>query len=85
MAFTQQEASNFYQRGREIVTQMADAADDIRAYARVFEIRGGRLGMGDEFGLPTEEIVVFHNALRDFLAANNNQWQNVLDKYRGDY
>lgn len=85
MAFTQQDASNFYHRGREIVTQLADGGDEIRAYARVFEIRGGRLEMGDEFGLPTEEIVVFHNALRDFLDANNGQWQNVLDKHRTDY
>lgn len=85
MAFTNQEASNFYHRGREIVTQAANAVDDIKALSRVFEIRGGKLAMGDEWGTPTEEIVVFHNALRDFLAANNNQWQNVLDKYRTDY
>lgn len=85
MTIPAEDAARFHNRGRDIVTEFAKAMDDFRSYARVFEIRGGKLEMGEEWGAPTEEIVVLHNALRDFLAANNNQWQNVLDKYREDF
>lgn len=92
MAFTPAGAGQFHNRGRDIVTNLAAAMDDFRAYARVFEIRGGALAMNDasneddpQLGTNTEEIVVLHNELRDFFAANNNYWQGVLDKYRSDY
>lgn len=92
MAFTPNGADQFHNRGRDIVTKLAAAMDDFRAYARVFEIRGGALAMNDasveddpQLGANTEEIVVLHNELRDFFAADNNQRQNVLDKYRADY
>lgn len=59
MAMTAEEAERFHNRGRDIVTELAQAMDDFRAYARVFEIRGGALGMGEEYGLITEEIGLF--------------------------
>lgn len=78
----------FHNRGRDIVTQLAKAMDDFRAYARVFEIRGGALGMDaldpeGKYGVPTEGLVVLHNDLVSFLGQNGRQ--QLLDKYRTDY
>lgn len=92
MAYTEEGASQFHNRGRDIITALAAAVDDFRAYARVFEIRGGRIAIDaasenddPNLGVNTEAMIVFHNDLIAFLAANNNQRQNILDKYRADY
>lgn len=92
MAFTPEEAEQFYNHGRDIVTILASAIDDFEAWSRVFEIRGGKLAIDEasaqddpQLGSNTEEIVVLRNNLRAFLDANNKQWQNVLDKYRTDF
>ncbi len=82
MAMTTEDAQQFHNRGRDIITKLADAADDFRAYARVFEVRGGAAGM-PELGIETEGIVVLHNDLVAFLALNNRQ--QTLDLYRHDY
>jgi hypothetical protein len=73
----------FHNRGRDIVTEFAKAMDDFNSYARVFEVRGGAVGLGEEFGEPTEAMVVLRNDLAAFFAANNRQ--QVLDLYRADY
>lgn len=80
--------AQFHNRGRDIVTKLAQAVDDYRAYARVFEVRGGAAQMDVDdpeglYGLPTEGLVVPHNDLVAFLGQNNRQ--QVLDKYRTDY
>lgn len=90
MAF--ENAEQFHNRGRDIVTNLAKAMDDFRAYARVFEIRGGALEINAQsneddaaLGANTEEIVVLQNELVAFFTANDNARQHVLDKYRTDY
>ncbi len=80
--------AQFHNRGRDIVTALAKAMDDFRAYARVFEVRGGAVGMDaldpeGAYGVPTEGIVVLHNDLLAFLAQNERQ--QLLDKHRTDY
>lgn len=82
MAILAEDAQRFHNRGRDIVTNIAKAMDEFNAYARVFEVRGGRLELGDEWGLPTEALVVLRNELAGFFTTDR---QAILDKYREDY
>lgn len=82
MAISADDAARFMNRGRDIVTTLAKTMDELNAYARVFEIRGGQGAMGDEFGNPTLEMITLHNDLVTFFDAPH---QAVLDKYREDY
>ena len=84
MAITQQEASNFYHRGRDIMTEIAKAADDGDAYNRTFEVRGGA-GAMPEFATETGQIIQFLNDLNVFLASQNAFPQHMLDLHRTDY
>lgn len=85
MSFTPEEAERFHNRGRDIVTKLAEAIDEFHSYARVFEIRGGALGMGEAYGADTERFVVLRNDLNAFLGSEDNYRQNLLDKFRTDY
>ena len=83
MAFEPEEAVRFHGQGRDIITRLAMAMDDFRAYSRTFEARGGKIAMGDPYGTPTEGMVVLHNDLVAFLAQNNRQ--QLLDLHRTDF
>lgn len=83
MAMTEQEAERFYNRGRDILTTLAQATDEFRSYARSFESRGGAAGMPSN-GQTTEGFVVLQNELRAFLDADDGYRQRLLDQYRHD-
>ena len=80
-----EEAQQFYQKGVDMITSLAYLSNQFAEYTRVFETRGGKEGMGDELGTPTELFVGVANNLAAMLAANNGWDQQVLDKYRSDY
>lgn len=85
MAISPEDAARFYNRGRDIVTKLADAMDEFRGYARTFEVDGGAVGYGEEHGEIIEEVVVLQNLLRNFFDANNGEWQRALDRHRTTY
>lgn len=88
MAFTVDNVQQFHNRGRDIVTKLAQAQDDFVAYARCFEINGGAAAINDvESGLgdSTVQMIGLYNSIRDLLAANNGAMQAVMDLYREDY
>lgn len=88
----------FHNDMRVVITEIAGATDQLIARSRSFEIRGGKLQMNTDYnagqpdgsptvtlyGDETEEMVIFHNALVAFLAQNNNQYRNMLDRLRND-
>jgi len=84
MAMTAEEANRFYNLGRDIMTKLAQAADDADSYSRKFEVEGGALGMA-EMAAETGQIIQFFNDLNTFLASNNGFPQNMLDLHRHDY
>lgn len=79
----EQEALWFYNRGKEIVTLLAQAVAQLQQYSGTFEARGGSLAMGDKYGPPTEEIVILHNDLIAFLEQQGRK--ELIAKERTDY
>lgn len=78
-----EQAEQFHNRGRDIITAFAKMVDDFMAYSNTFEARGGAAEMGEPYGIPTEGFVVLHNDLLTFLGQNERDI--LLAKYRTDY
>jgi hypothetical protein len=82
---TPEEAQRFYKQGENLITLMAQLSANTAEYTAIFESRGGKAGMGDEYGTDTEVFIGVFNNLAAMLAANNGWDQQVLNKYRNDY
>ncbi len=79
---TEEEAVQFFDRTRSIVTNLASTLDALANLAESFEARGGAAQMPVHGG-DTEVVISLHNDLSAFMALN--QRDRTLAKWRQDY
>lgn len=84
MALTAEQATEFYEKGRDIMTVLAQTADRADSYVRKFEVNGGAAAM-PEFAVETGQVIEILNQLNAFLATDNSFPQRMLDLHRTDY
>jgi hypothetical protein len=84
MALTAEQAEEFYEKGRDIMTVLAQAADRADVYIRKFEVQGGAAAM-PEYATETGQVIEILNQLNTFLATDNAFPQRMLDLHRTDY
>lgn len=89
MAF--ENAPQFYNLGRDIVTDFAQAVNQMDAWSATFEARGGQLAIDvaqgetdSALGIATVSVVSFRNDLAAFLDANGGYYRNMLARVRAD-
>lgn len=85
MAMSPEEQARFFNRGRDLMTGLAQVVEQLDAYAETFEARGGAAELGD-YGNDTTAIVYLRNDLDQFLDEHDNGAKRVtMARLRQDY
>lgn len=76
----QQNPKQFFDRGRDHITELAQAIDHMEIYAATYEARGGADALGD-YGNDTLGFIYLRNDLAQWLTPERRA---LLAKYRSD-